>query len=88
MLLFPDGTIWTKERPRVEELKGQPPMAMLHTLEKVVARVAGDVAILTGIQNDADTKTGAKTRVAFTSVWKRESGEWKVWSAHWTSVGQ
>jgi hypothetical protein len=50
----------------------------------MVARVAGDVAILTGIEND---KTGEqKMRLAFTTVWKRDGGEWKVWSAHWSEI--
>jgi ketosteroid isomerase-like protein len=85
-LIFPDGTIWTKAKSRVEELKGQPPLAMPHTLEQVASRVQGDVAVLTGVQNDTDTKTAARTQAAFTSVWKRERGEWKIWSAHWSEV--
>jgi ketosteroid isomerase-like protein len=86
MLIF-DGEIWTKDRPRVEALKGRAPLATSFTLEQVVTRVAGNVAILTGIENDTDTNTGAtKMRAAFTSVWKREGGEWKVWSAHWSEI--
>ena len=85
-LIFPDGRIWTKAKSRVEELKGQPPLAMPHTLEHVSSRVHGDVAVLTAVQNDTDAKTGARTQAAFTSVWKREGGQWKIWSAHWSEV--
>jgi ketosteroid isomerase-like protein len=85
-LIFPDGRIWTKAKSRVDELSGQPPLVMPHTLEQVVSRVHGDVAVLTAVQNDTDTKTGARTQAAFTSVWKREGGEWKIWSGHWSEV--
>ena len=85
-LIFPDGRIWTKAKSRVDDLKGQPPLAIPHTLEKVASRVQGDVAVLTGVQNDTNTKTGAKSQQAFTTVWKRESGDWRVWSGHWSEV--
>jgi ketosteroid isomerase-like protein len=85
-LIFPDGRIWTKAKSRVEELKGVPPLAMPHTLEQAASRVQEDVAVLTAVQNDTDTKTGARTQAALTSVWKREAGQWKIWSAHWSEV--
>jgi ketosteroid isomerase-like protein len=86
ILIFPNGTVWSKEQSRVEGLKGRGPLPYTHTLEQVSARVQGDVAVLTGIQNDVNTKDGSKTQGAFTSVWKREGGDWKVWSAHWSEV--
>lgn len=86
MLIFEDGTIWSKEKPRVQELKGRGPIPYTHTLEQVRARVQGDVAILTGIQNDVNTKDGSTTRAPFTTVWKNEGGDWKIWSAHWSQV--
>jgi ketosteroid isomerase-like protein len=86
MLIFEDGTIWSKEKSRAEELKGRGPIPFTHTLEQVRARVEGDVAILTGIQNDVNTKDGSRTRAPFTTVWKKEGGDWKIWSAHWSQV--
>lgn len=86
MLVFPDGRIWSKAKSRTAELQGLPADATPHTLERVVARVQGDVAVLTAVQNDTDGKTGAKTQAAVTSVWKREGGEWKIWSAHWSEI--
>ena len=55
-------------------------------LEQVRARVDGNVAVLTGIQVDTNTKDNSKGRSSFTSVWKREAGEWKIWSAHWSLI--
>ncbi|MGE3843795.1 MAG: nuclear transport factor 2 family protein, partial [Vicinamibacterales bacterium] len=88
VLVFQDGEIWSKERSRVEELKGRGPLPVTHTLEEVRVRTNGDVAIVTGVQNDVSTKDGGKSRTAFTSVWKREAGDWKVWSAHWSDATQ
>jgi ketosteroid isomerase-like protein len=59
---------------------------MPHTLEQIASRAQGDVAVLTGIQNDTDPKSGTRTRSAFTNVWQREGGQWKIWSAHWSEV--
>ncbi len=84
VLIFQDGTVWSKQKPRVQELQGRGPLPYTHTLEQVHARVHGDVAVLTGIQNDLNTKDGSKSQGPFTSVWKREGGDWKVWSAHWS----
>jgi ketosteroid isomerase-like protein len=88
MLIFQDGTVWSKQKSRAEELKGRGPIPFTHTLEQVRARVHGDVAILTGIQNDVNTKDGSKGQSPFTTVWKREGGDWKVWSAHWSEVSE
>jgi ketosteroid isomerase-like protein len=84
MLVFHEGTIWSKQRSRVEDFKGHDPAPYTHTLEHVYARVDGDIAILTGVQNDVNTKDGKKTRTAFTSVWRHERGDWRVWSGHWS----
>jgi ketosteroid isomerase-like protein len=86
MLIFQDGTVWSKQKPRVEGLKGRGPIPYTHTLEQARARVHGDVAVLTGIQNDVNTEDDSKRRASFTSVWKRERGQWRVWSAHWSEV--
>jgi ketosteroid isomerase-like protein len=87
-LIFPEGTIWTKQQPRAEEMKGRGPIPYTHTLEQVRARVHGEVAVLTGFQNDVNAKDGSKSRSSFTTVWKREGGEWKVWSAHWSVTSE
>jgi ketosteroid isomerase-like protein len=84
MLIFEDGSVWSKEKPRAEELKGRGPIPFTHTVEQVRVRVQGDVAIVTGVQHDVNTKTGGRARSPFTTVWKREGGDWKVWSAHWS----
>jgi ketosteroid isomerase-like protein len=86
MLIFQEGDIWSKQKPRVEELKGRGPIPYTHVLEQVRARVDGNVAVLTGIQVDTNTKDNSKGRSSFTSVWKREGGEWKIWSAHWSLI--
>ena len=88
MLVMGNGMIWSKEKPRVEEMKGMQPSRVSHTLEQVRARVQGDVAVLTGIQNDVDAKDGSKSQSLFTTVWKREGGNWKIWSAQWTDMPQ
>jgi ketosteroid isomerase-like protein len=85
MLVMGHGEIWSKQKPRVEELKGVKPVNVTHTLDQVRSRVHGEVAILTGIHNDVETD-GSKTQSLFTTVWKREGGEWKVWSAQWTDL--
>jgi ketosteroid isomerase-like protein len=85
MLVMGTGMIWTKEKPRVEELKGVKPARVTHTLDQVRARDQGDVAVLTGIHNEVEAD-GTKSQSLFTTVWKRENGDWKVWSAHWTDV--
>jgi hypothetical protein len=41
-----------------------------------------------GIQNDVDPTDGSKSESLFTTVWKREGGDWRVWSAHWTDMPQ
>ena len=85
-LIFQDGTVWSKQAHRVESLEGREPLPYTHTLEQVRARILGDVAVLTGVQNHVNPKDGIKARIAFTSVWQRNGGEWKVWSAHWSDV--
>jgi len=86
LVMGSNGMIWSKEKPRVEEMKGMKPSRVSHTLEQVRARAQGDVAVLTGIQNDVDASDGSKSKALFTTVWKRDAGAWKIWSAHWSDV--
>ena len=73
-LVVEDGTLWTKDKPRVESLKGLEPVAPQHTLEQVRVRVQGDVAVLTGVQVNKIRRLGA-TRAERAS---RLSGSEKV----------
>ena len=41
--------------------------------------------MLTGIHDDVEAD-GSKSKSLFTTVWKREGGEWKIWSAGWTDL--
>ncbi len=67
-------------------MKGRAPWPYTHTLDQVRARVHGDVAVLTGIEKDVSTKDGSTSQAAFTSIWVRQGGEWRVWSVHWSDL--
>ena len=87
MLVMGNGMIWSKDKPRVEEMKGAKPTRVTHTIEQARARVHGDVGVLTGLQIDVEAD-GSKSQALFTTVWRREGADWKIWSAHWSDLPQ
>jgi ketosteroid isomerase-like protein len=83
MLIMPEGSIWTKTKPRgSEQLKRDPHTE--RTLKDVSVRRFGDTAILTGILTTKSEKEGSQD--ATTVVFVQSSGKWKIASAQWTPV--
>jgi len=76
-----NGTTFEKVKPRAETNKPRDTVRST-TVSDAKVRVIGDVAVLTGL----DTKTSPAAQQRFTTVWRREAGSWKVWSAHWTQA--
>lgn len=88
-LLDADGSLNFKDKPR--PAKSPKPIARTRVVEKAKVRVAGDVAILTGIEvikltGDEAKAWGPEIRDSITSVCRRINGEWRMWSYHSTRV--
>lgn len=82
VLVQANGTTFEKVQPRAETNK---PRTGTRTtiVSDAKVRVAGDTAILTGLDSRR-APDGLSAEQRFTTVWRREAGVWKVWSAHWT----
>lgn len=88
LTVLQQGRIWTKPTSRVEQfkaLKDAKPEPETFTIESPLARIQGAIAVFTGVQVYTVPKIGRAERVLFTTVWKREGADWKVWSAHWSN---
>jgi len=76
VIVQPDGSLFSKTAPRSSTRRGQPNRTR-QVLEFRV-RSAGDVAVVEGVAEDRIVPRLQRTR--FTEVWKRDKGQWRVWS--------
>jgi len=83
VLVMPTGELWSKTKPRgADEPKLDP--TTKRTLRDVSVRKFGDAAVLTGVLS-SETK-GEKAEEGTTVVFVRNSGQWKIASAQWTTL--
>jgi ketosteroid isomerase-like protein len=83
VLVMPNGMVWPKDGARAGKQPKQNPVPQ-RTLTDVTVRQFGDVAILTGAV--VSTTPTDKNRDATTVVFTRQSGQWRIASAQWTTV--
>jgi ketosteroid isomerase-like protein len=80
ILVMPDGTIFSKSKPRAGNQSKRPTE---HALTDVSVRRFGDAAVLTGLLNT--TSANGQIKEATTVLFVQNDGRWKIASAQWTT---
>jgi Domain of unknown function (DUF4440) len=83
IFVFPNGTLANKAE-RLAALKSPPANAPISTVESVVVKLYGDVAVAIVDSKWTGTNEGKPLSMHFraTHVWARGAAEWKLAAAH------
>ena len=67
----------------------RPNIFEVHRSEDLAARVFGDVALVTGVQNRRfykDVKPGGNDTLRYTNVYAKREGKWQIVASHYSPV--